>query len=146
MRFNLHAIYFLARRHFPGEDEFTLPLPIDIAEGVRLEDVSALVPAGSFDIIRQRSGTDVVDTLQGIRHALIHRFDPRIIFDRQNRELITEAMQDGNSRELINLLAYVCDDSTNPRRHYDDARKCARGSYAGCDGVRSSDRPSKCSS
>ncbi len=98
-------MYYLARRHFPGDDEFTLQLPLDIAEGATLEDVSALVPAGSFDIIRQRSGSQIVETLQGIRHAVIHRFQPQLIVNTKTQELVTEAMQDSASTELIDLLS-----------------------------------------
>jgi hypothetical protein len=105
LKFNLHAVSDLARRHFPGDDEFSLPLPLDIADGATLEDVSALVPAGSFDIIRQRSGTEIVDTLQGIGHALIHRFEPRLIVNPETQELVSEAMQDSASTNLINLLS-----------------------------------------
>jgi hypothetical protein len=104
IKFNLHAVYGLAHAHFPGEDQFTIPLPVEIAEGVTLEDVSALMPPDSFDGFKKRIGTDATDRLEGVRHALIHRYEPTFMFDDNKKELITHEMQDHASEQRVSII------------------------------------------
>ena len=50
IKFNLYAVYGLAHAFFRGKDQFTIPLPVEVSEGVTLENVSNLILPGSFDI------------------------------------------------------------------------------------------------
>jgi hypothetical protein len=104
VKFNLHAVYALAHADFPGEDQFSHPLPFQIAEGVALEDVSPLISPHSFDMVRLRMGTDATEKLEGIHYALVHRFEPRDRYDGQKKELITQEMQDRDSAQLVFVL------------------------------------------
>jgi hypothetical protein len=104
MKFNLHAIYALAKADFPGEDQFSLHLPLEIAEGVRLENISALISPSSFDLVRKRMGTDASEQLESVRYALVHRFEPQFMFDQKRQEHITETMQDKASEQRVFML------------------------------------------
>ncbi len=72
MNFTLYSIYDLAREGLDLEG-FDRHLPCDIAQDVRIEDVSALIRANAFDIFKEKMGTDDVEKLGYVRHALIHR-------------------------------------------------------------------------
>lgn len=50
--FSLYAIHRLAGG--ADDEEFTAPLPFDIAEGVRIEDISSLVRAETFDLFKDK--------------------------------------------------------------------------------------------
>jgi hypothetical protein len=102
-KFNLQAVYGLARAHFPGEDHFTIPLPVEIAEGVTLENVSNLISPHCFDGFRAGIGTYATDRLEGVRHALIHRYEPTFMFDEEKKEVITEGMQDHASKQRVTI-------------------------------------------
>lgn len=104
IKFNLHAVYGLARAHFPGEDQFTLSLPVEITEGVTLENVSALISPDSFDGVRKRIGTDATDRLEGVHHALVHRYEPMFMLDENKKELITHEMQDHASEQRVSII------------------------------------------
>jgi hypothetical protein len=127
MKFNLHAIYALAKADFAGEDQFSLHLPLEIAEGVRLEDISALTSPNSFDSVRKRMGTDASEQLEGVRYALVHRFEPRFIFDQGKQELITEEMQDEASQQrvfmLVNCLRLIRPTRESAQNMHGDVRK-----------------------
>ena len=49
-------------------------LPFDIVEDVRIELVTDRFRKGTFDIFRERIGTDIVDKLESVRYALVHRY------------------------------------------------------------------------
>ena len=104
IKFNLYAIYGLAHAHSPGDDQFTISLPVEIAEGVTLEKMSELLPVGSFDGFKKQIGTNTTDRLEGIRHALIHRYEPTFMFDENQKELITEEIQDDESEQRVSIL------------------------------------------
>ena len=72
--FTLYAIYGVANQW--GEEQFNLSrLPFDVAEGVRIEDVSVFLRDGTFSFVEKRMGSDDVETLQNTHYALVHRFD-----------------------------------------------------------------------
>jgi hypothetical protein len=88
-----------------GLEGFDKRLPFDIAQDVSIEDVSALIQANAFDGFRGRMGTDAVETLHYIRHALVHRYDPRTIIDRDTNEIIGEEQYSKQSEQLVRNLA-----------------------------------------
>jgi hypothetical protein len=76
-------------------------LPVDIAEGVTLEDVYPLLTPDHFDRYRCEIGTSVAKRLQGIRHALIHRFDTDPEVDAEKEHILTESMKDADSKQRV---------------------------------------------
>ena len=62
-------------------------MPLDITEGVRLEDVSLLIPPTSFDFVRAQMGTYATTQLERCHYALIERFEPQSTYDTEKREL-----------------------------------------------------------
>jgi hypothetical protein len=75
MRFTLYPIYWLAD-HLADEqfDEAVLPFPI--AEDVGVECLADRFRVGRFDDMRERLGAEVVRKLEGVRYALVHRYEP----------------------------------------------------------------------
>lgn len=104
VKFNLHAVYALAKADFRGDDHFDRPLPLEIAEGVCFENVAALISPASFDFVRASMGTDATKKLEGIDYALVHRFEPRMHYDEGTKKLNTEAMQEHDSEQLVFML------------------------------------------
>jgi hypothetical protein len=103
MKFSLYAIYALAG---VGADieHFERPLPFEIAEGVSIEDVSALLQQDTFNAVRARMGTDALETLQHVRHALVHRYEPRPVVNQENQEIIGEELENQDSQQLVRYL------------------------------------------
>jgi hypothetical protein len=76
MNFMLYPIYWLADAF--NDEQFDLnKLPFDVAEDVRIEDVSGRFRKGTFDLFREKLGTDRMDDLKSVRYALVHRYDPK---------------------------------------------------------------------
>ncbi|MGD0923345.1 MAG: hypothetical protein ABSA70_16515 [Terriglobia bacterium] len=75
MNFTLYPIYGLAGA--VDDEQFDLnKLPFDVAEDVRIEAVFDRFWKGTFDLFKERLGTDRVDDLKSVRYALVHRYDP----------------------------------------------------------------------
>lgn len=104
MNFTLYALYSLAGTGADLE-RFTRALPFDIAEGVRIEDVSGLLEDDTFDAVRERMGTDDVETLKDVTHALVHQYAPQAIRDPETNRVVGEAQQNRASEELVRMLA-----------------------------------------
>lgn len=104
MNFNLYALYALAGGGADLE-EFTEPLPFDVVEGVRIERIAELLQHDTFDLVRRRMGSNSVDALSTVRHALVHRYEPQIILEPESNEVVGEVQQDENSHTLVRLLA-----------------------------------------
>src|ERR1700685_3528145 len=84
-KFSLYAIYSLAKSRWEEEETFDLStLPFDIAEGVRIEDVSPFIRSDAFAMMEKRKGSDEVEALQRTRYALVHRFDAAMTFENGN--------------------------------------------------------------
>jgi len=78
MQFCLIPIERIARK-FPvkgiDDDDFDESIvPIEIMEGARVEDVSSLISEDEFSIHRQHLGTELVEKLETMKYAVIHRF------------------------------------------------------------------------
>jgi hypothetical protein len=78
-------------------------LPIDIAEGVRIESVREHFRERAFELWSSRVGTIVVDELERVRFALVHRYTPDpIVVD---GEVIGEQRRSADSQNLVRMLA-----------------------------------------
>lgn len=76
MNFTLYPIYWLADTIDDEQFDVT-KLPFDVAEGVRIENVSGRFAAGTFDLFKEKLGTDRLDDLKRVRYALVHLYpDP----------------------------------------------------------------------
>ena len=74
--FSLYAIYRVAGVGCPDEEKLTNALPFDIAQDVRIEDVSSLLRVDTFDLFKERMGVDSAKQLQAVKCALVHRYEP----------------------------------------------------------------------
>ena len=101
IKFNLHAVYGLAHADFPGEDQFSLPLPFEITHGVRLRTYRPSLSPQSFDPFRKQVGAEAIERAETIRHALIHRYTPILHRNEETNEIVTEDAQDHSSAQLV---------------------------------------------
>jgi hypothetical protein len=76
MNVTLYPIYWLAGAL--DDEQFDLNrLPFDVTEGVRIEDVAGRFSGGTFDVFREKMGTERITDLNGVRYAFVHRYpDP----------------------------------------------------------------------
>src|ERR1700737_4288766 len=102
MNFTLCPIYWVADAL--NDVPFDLGrLPIDIAEGVRIESVREHFRETAFELWSSRVGTIVVDELKRVRFALVHRYAPEpIVVD---GEVIGEQDRSVDSQNLVRMLA-----------------------------------------
>jgi hypothetical protein len=96
MKFSLYAIYAVARNWQTGgaddEDFDTSSLPIEIADGAKIEDVSALVREDTFAFVKADMGTSAVENLQGVHYAIIHRYESQPIIDEFGQRQSSETL------------------------------------------------------
>jgi hypothetical protein len=103
-KFSLYAIYSLAKSRWEEEETFDLStLPFDIAEGVRIEDVSPFIRSDAFAMMEKRKGSDEVEALQRTRYALVHRFDAAMTFENGNVTSTEDYVR--HSEQLVRKLA-----------------------------------------
>jgi hypothetical protein len=103
-KFSLYAIYSLAKSQWEEEEQFNISrLPFDIAEGVRIEDVSRFIRDGTFKLMEKRKGSDEVEALQRTRYALVHRFDAEMTI--KNGEVISTEDYIQRSEQLVRKVA-----------------------------------------
>jgi hypothetical protein len=102
MNFNFYPIYWLADE--ASDEPFDLTrLPFDIAEDVRIEAVSDRFRDDAFTLWASGVGSIVVDELERVRFALVHRYSPAPIFD--DRQLIGETQRSAASQNVVRTLA-----------------------------------------
>ena len=102
MNFSLYAIYGLALEW--GHPEFDLKrLPFDVMDGVRIEDVSTLIPDGAFAFMEGRISSDDIETLQSTHYAIVHRFDARMTYE--NGIMVQEHEHMARSEQLVRKIA-----------------------------------------
>ena len=102
MNFTLYPIYRLADE-VDGEPFDLARLPFDITEGVRIEAVRERFRPGTFNPHKERLGTLVVEEMEQVRFALVHRYQPEpIIVD---NEIIGEQDVSQHSKNLVKMLA-----------------------------------------
>ena len=75
-----------------------------IVDGVTLEAVSGLIRDDAFDFVRTKMGTDAVETLQEIRHAFVHRYDPKQLKD-ETGVIVGEEVSSADSASLLQMIA-----------------------------------------
>jgi hypothetical protein len=103
-KFTLYAIYSLANSQWEEDEQFDLSrLPFDIAEGVRIEDVSQFILGDTFKFLEKRVGSDQVEALQRTRYALVHRFDAEMTI--KNGEVISTEDYIQRSEQLVRKVA-----------------------------------------
>lgn len=113
MRFNLYPIHWVANPHLDPEPFDPHLLPFDIAEGVRVELVQ--FRAGAFEPHRQNLGNNLIEVMEGVRFALVHRYTPDpIIVD---GELIGEVQHNRRSEKLLREIA-ACLRLVRPMRQH----------------------------
>ncbi len=102
MNFTLYPIYRLADE-VSGEPFDLGRLPFDITEDVRIEAVKERFRIGTFNPHKVRLGTSVVEEMEQVRFALVHRYKPKpIIVD---NEIIGEQGSNEDSEKLVRMLA-----------------------------------------
>ena len=101
MRFNLYPIHWVANPHLDPEPfDPNLP-PFDVADGVRIEAVE--FRKGTFELHRRSLGHDVVEVLERVQYALVHRYHSDTIIT--NGEVIGESQHSHRSEELLRNVA-----------------------------------------
>jgi hypothetical protein len=102
MRFTLYPIQWLADE-VDGHPFDKRQLPFDIFQGVRIEDVSQRFLKGTFDLFKARLGEEIIQKLERVRYALVHRYKPETTF--VNGEFFGEVEQAQASENLIRRVA-----------------------------------------
>ena len=102
VNFTQYPIYELANE--VDDEPFDLGrLPFDITEDVRIEAVRERFRPATFDPHKIRLGTLIVEELEQVRFALVHRYKPKpIIVD---EEIIGEQDSSEDSEQLVKMLA-----------------------------------------
>ena|SRR5690349_8484187 len=104
MRFTLYPIYWLSGE--VDDEQFDLSrLPFDVTENVRIEEVSQRFRPHAFDLGRERLGTGILEELEGVRYALVHRYKPEAITDEQTHEILGYKQSSESSETLIHQVA-----------------------------------------
>lgn len=104
MRFTLYPIYWLAGEL--DDEQFDLGrLPFDVVENVRIEDVSQRFRADAFDLGKETLGTKILEELERVRYALVHRYEPDPIISEATHEILGYAQSNEHSETLIRQIA-----------------------------------------
>jgi hypothetical protein len=119
--FSLYALYDLSGG--ACDEKFTISLPFAVAEFVGIEDVSTLLRPDTFDLFRERMGTDSIGQLQAVRYALVHRYEPMAFSDHEGN-WVREEMIDDRSSELVRSMSSI--DSTHATVRPADTGLCSR--------------------
>src|SRR5215472_4150857 len=104
MRFTLYPIYWLSGEL--DDEQFDVSrLPFDITENVRIEEVSQRFRPDAFDLGREKLGTAVLEELERVRYALVHRYDPQPIIDKRTGAILGYKQSNESSETLIRQVA-----------------------------------------
>jgi hypothetical protein len=101
--FSLYEVYNVAGDADDEHFDATL-LPFDIAEGVRIEDISALLRPDTFEFVKERMGSDAVQQLQDVTYAIVHRYSPKSVTD-SDGSWIGEEVHSRRSSDLVRNVA-----------------------------------------
>lgn len=102
MNFTLYPIYGLADE-VDGEPFDLAALPFNVIPGVAIEFVGRAFRADAFDNMRERLGSMTVEQIQGVRYAVVHRYEPRPIV--VLGEVLGEQLRNSESEQLVPNLA-----------------------------------------
>jgi hypothetical protein len=107
-RFSLYPIGRIARGSLlngADDEDFDLALlPFEIFESINVEDVSALVRKGEFDIHKPGLGQYRIHELEKIKYAIIHRY-PQHGPSPDTGEFLVDGAQRDRSRRLVLEIA-----------------------------------------
>jgi len=103
MRFTLYPIHWVADRHLDPEPFDHHLLPFEIIENVRIEAVAERFRPGTFDLWRRGLGGDLVEVLERVRYAVVHRYNAQAVIE--DDQVIGEAQHSQASEELLHTLA-----------------------------------------
>jgi hypothetical protein len=102
MNFTLYPIYWLADA-INGVPFDQGRLPVDVAEGVRIESVREHFREGAFELWRPMVGTTVVDNLERVQFAMVHLYVPEpIVVD---DGILGAQQRSSESQKLVRMLA-----------------------------------------
>lgn len=74
MRFSLYPIYWLSGEIDDQQFDLT-KLPFDVTENVSIEAVWQRFRDHAFDLGKERLGTGILEELERVRYALVHRYE-----------------------------------------------------------------------
>jgi len=103
MRFNLYPIHSVANPHLDPEPFDHNLLPLDIMEGARIEAIADRFRPGTFDLHQTHLGEDVIEVLEQVRYAIVHRYNPDTVF--VDGKMIGEAEHNKASEKLVREIA-----------------------------------------
>src|SRR5207253_1776352 len=92
---------WVANPHFDPEPFDPNVLPFDIADGVRIEAVQ--FSEGAFDLHRRGLGERLIEVMERVQYALVHRYNPDTII--VDGELIGEVQHNHKSEQLLREMA-----------------------------------------
>jgi hypothetical protein len=105
--FSLFPIERVARSWDRGgfsDDDFDESLlPMEITDGVWIEDVSGRISDQQFEVYKSMLGTEIVKHLERIKYAFIHRFE-RSYVDRTTNRFVAEQEQVAESEQLVEQI------------------------------------------
>src|SRR5690242_4360530 len=101
MRFTLYPIHWVANLHLDPEPFDPDRLPFEVVEGVRIEEVHFV--DGAFELHRRHLGNELIDVMERVRYALVHRFSPDPVVE--NGEVIGDAEHSERSERLVREVA-----------------------------------------
>jgi len=88
------------------DEQFDLSkLPFDVIENVRIEQVAQRFRAGAFELGRERLGTDILQELERVQYALVHRYEPEPVLDRETGKILEYKQSSESSENLIRQIA-----------------------------------------
>jgi hypothetical protein len=99
MRFTLYPISWVADPHLDPEPFDHNLLPFDVTENVRIESLEGRFRPDAFALGADRHGAEIRENLEEVRYALVHRYDPRPVF--QNGEYVGDLQFDQHSEILV---------------------------------------------
>jgi hypothetical protein len=97
MRFNLYPIHWVASPPLDPEPFDPAVLPFDVVEGARVEAVEFV--EGVFEPYRHALGNELVEVMERVQYALVHRYSPDPIF--VDGEYIGEVQHNERSEKLL---------------------------------------------
>ncbi|MFZ0770361.1 MAG: hypothetical protein WCA49_04195 [Candidatus Sulfotelmatobacter sp.] len=101
--FSLYAIHRVAGG--ADDEQFTIALPFDITDGVRIEDISSSLRKGTFDFIKGRMGSDLAAKLESVQYALVHRYEPKPFLDEEGNWKGEEIFNQESAKLVYNIAA-----------------------------------------
>lgn len=113
LKFNLYPIHRVANPHLDREPFDPGLLPFDLANGARIEAVR--FRDGAFELRRRGLGNRLVEAVERVRYALVHRYNPETII--ANGQVIGDVQHNHRSEQLVRNVA-ACLRLVRPMRQH----------------------------